>query len=122
MAKPPIPRFERPTEVAQWRMRVNSLFENRSNVTTPPITGDYEIQPFDDIIWVDATAGLVTITLPPAADLPGKTYVIEKIDETDNEVRVMAQTGETVNGDPYFDLLEQWESVDPTSTGTGYYI
>lgn len=83
---------------------------------------DYELVLLDEVIWVDATAGNVTITLYPSADIKGQEFIIEKIDSTTNTVTVAAQGSDTVNGDPSFDLLLQYESVQPRSTGTGYLI
>lgn len=91
--------------------------------TTATVTeSPYNVLISDVIIWVDATAGMIIIILPPAALLPGKTCFVEKKDDSINVVRIMAQDGEDVNGDPYFDLLMQWESVSPSSTGTGWRI
>ncbi len=86
------------------------------------ITSDYEPTFLDEIIWVDDTAGDVKVTLPPSATIKGQTFTIEKISDTTNKSTVAATGAETINGDPSFDLLLQYESVEPTSTGAGYLI
>lgn len=86
------------------------------------ITADYEPTFLDEIIWVDDTAGDVVVTLPPSATIKGQAFTIEKISDTTNKVTVAATGVETINGDPSFDLLLQYESVEPTSTGAGYLI
>lgn len=89
---------------------------------TKTVTTDYSVLLLDEVIWVDATAENVTITLYPSADINGQEFIIEKIDSTTNTVTVAAQGSDTVNGDPSFDLLLQYESVQPRSTGAGYLI
>lgn len=86
------------------------------------ITADYEATILDEIIWVNDTAGDVRVTLPPSATIKGQTFIVEKISDTTNKSIVAATGTETINGDPSFDLLLQYESVEPTSTGAGYLI
>lgn len=92
----------------------------KRNVVTVSI--DYTVLEINEIIWVDASAGPVIITLFPAATIQGQEFIVEKIDTSDNYVRVAGDGVETVNGDPYFDLLLQYESVQPRSTGSNYLI
>lgn len=94
------------------------VLKKRSSIT---VDSDYEVLVADEIIWVDASAGPTLITLYPSLTIAGQTFIIEKIDSTDNYVRV-AGDSETINDDSYFDLLLQYESVEPTSTGDGYLI
>lgn len=89
---------------------------------TKTVTSNYSVFLLDEVIWVDATAGNVTITLYQSAEIKGQEFIIEKIDNTTNTVTVAAQGTDTVNGGPSFDLLLQYESVQPRSTGTGYLI
>ena len=86
------------------------------------VTIDYTVLEIDEVIWVDASAGDVTITLFPASTIKGQEFIIEKIDSTTNKVIVAGSGSETVNGDPSFDLLLQYESVQPRSTGSNYLI
>ena len=95
------------------------MYRNRLNRT---VTADYTATLGDEIIWVDASAGMVTITLYPSATIAGREFIIEKIDTSANVVRIAGNGIETVNGDPYFDLLLQYESVNPRSTGSEYII
>lgn len=83
---------------------------------------DYEALEIDEVIWVDASLGDVTITLYPSATIQGQEFIVEKIDSTFNKVIVAGSGSDTVNGGPTFDLLLQYESVQPRSTGAGYLI
>lgn len=89
---------------------------------TVTVSSDYSVLLLDEIIWVDASGGPVTVTLYPSASIQGQEFIVEKIDATFNEVTVAGSGSEKVNGDPSFDLLLQYESVQPRSTGTGYLI
>lgn len=89
---------------------------------TVTVSIDYAVLLLDEVIWVDATLGDVIITLYPAATIQGQEFIIEKIDSSTNKVTVAGNGSETVNGDPSFDLLLQYESVQPRSTGSNYLI
>lgn len=89
---------------------------------TRTVTSDYQVVISDEIIWVDASSGAITITMISATDITGQTFIIEKIDSSNNAVTIAGNGSETINGDPSFDLLLQYESVEPTSTGTGFLI
>lgn len=82
----------------------------------------YQIELTDEIIWVDATDGPTELLLLSAVNIDGQTYSIEKIDETSNIVKTTTSGSETINGDSSFDLLYQYESIKPTSTGSGWLI
>ena len=88
---------------------------------TREVAIDYQVSIEDETLWVDASSGPVVITLYPSTEIVGQTFIVEKIDDSDNYVRV-AGDSETINGDAYFDLLMQYESIKPTSTGSGYLI
>jgi hypothetical protein len=95
------------------------ILKKRRTITT---SVDYEVLEIDEIIWVDASAGDVTVTLYSSATVQGQEFIVEKIDSTTNKVIVAGSGSDTVNGDPTFDLLLQYESVQPRSTGAGYLI
>jgi len=84
------------------------------NVTRVAST-PYMILSTDAILLVDATGGNIVVTLPTAIGIEGKTYIIEKIDDTTNIVTVDGNGAETINSDSQFDLLCQYESVEPTA-------
>lgn len=60
------------------------------NFSSPPITGDYPVQPTDNLIRVDASGGDVIITLPTTASGLGLSYSIKRIDTvTANKVTIV---------------------------------
>ena len=46
----------------------------------------------------------------------GQTFKIEKIDSSSNKVTVKGDGSELINGNNEFDLLFQYESVEPTAS------
>jgi hypothetical protein len=75
----------------------------------------------DAVIAVDASGGDVTITLPTAIGVKGRTYYVKKIDSSMNVVFVQATGGQTIDGLTTQNLSIQWESMQIVSDGaTGW--
>lgn len=78
-------------------------------------------------VFVDATSGNVTITLPALSaavtDGSGREYIIHRVDGTGNTVTVDADGSETINGLASIDINTQYSvlRVIARSTGTGWY-
>jgi len=79
------------------------------------VSGDY-------LIVADATAGAITMTLPPAALVPGRIYVFKRINSGANTVTVDAYGSETIDGALTHALSPQWNSITIISNGTAWYI
>lgn len=82
-----------------------------------------------DVVLCDASAAHVVINLPLAADVPGKQYVIKKIDSSSNGVaiRSIVQDGNELNGDlfdGFFPLMLaiKNKAYQIVSDGTNYQI
>jgi hypothetical protein len=80
--------------------------------TTPYVLGEDEF-----ILLVDATAGDITIQLHPAADIPGRTLEVKKIDASANKVIIDADGADLIEGDATLELLFEGESVPLVSDG-----
>jgi hypothetical protein len=79
------------------------------------VSGDY-------LIIADATAGAITMTLPPAALVPGRIYVFKRINSGANAVIVDGYAAETIDGNLTHTLTPQWNSVTIMSNGTAWFI
>jgi len=79
------------------------------------VSGDY-------FIIADATGGAITMTLPPAALVPGRIYVFKRINSGANTVTVDAYGSETIDGALTHVLSPQWNSITIISNGTAWYI
>ena len=70
----------------------------------------------------DATGGAFTVTLPAAAGVTGRVYVVKKIDSSGNAVTVDGNGAETIDGSTTFPLTAQFDIVTIQSNGTGWDI
>ena len=88
----------------------------RSVTTTGNVvSGDY-------FLICDATAGAITLTLPPAALVPGRIYVFKRINAGANTVTVDAYASETIDGAATHVLSPQWNSLLIMTNGVAWFI
>ena len=88
----------------------------RSVTTTGNVvSGDY-------FLICDATAGAITLTLPPAAIVAGRIYVFKRINAGANAVIVDAYASETIDGAATHTLTPQWNSLAIMTDGVAWFI
>lgn len=122
------PRTQNQREIDAWRRTTDD------QASVDPATGDfilkksptktvqvdYTVKYTDYRILVDASGGPVIITLPLVAggfnEDGGQDFIIQKIDSSSNKVTVDGNGDELINGSAIFELLFQYESVQPTAT------
>lgn len=75
----------------------------------------------DGVLLADATAGVVTLTLPKAETMRGRRVTVKKLDNA-NDVEVAAASGETVDGAADVTLTTQYEVVTVVSDGTAWHV
>ena len=87
------------------------------NVTTTGnvVSGDY-------LIVADATGGAITMTLPPAALVPGRIYTFKRINSGANAVVIDPSGVETIDGAATYTLSAQWNSVTIMNNGIAWFI
>lgn len=76
----------------------------------------------DAFVKGDASSAAFTITLPAAATVPGKEFIIKKADPTVNLVTIDANGSETIDGATTKKLATQNESIKIVSNGTSWDI
>ena len=86
------------------------------------VTTSGNVQSGDYLIIADATGGVITMTLPPAALVPGRIYVFKRINSGANQVIVDGYAAETIDGAATHTLTPQWNSVTIMSNGTAWFI
>ncbi|MCD6531942.1 DUF2341 domain-containing protein [bacterium] len=75
------------------------LFVNGSfAMKVKSISADYTLADSDNVVLVDAEGGYVDLTLPPAANCPGRIYTIRRTDTTTNVVRILPASGDSIEG------------------------
>lgn len=85
-------------------------------------TASYTAQLWDHTILCDATAGPVTVTLPPAELARGKVLVVKKIDASANAVVIDPYAAETVDGAATVSTTTRWAGWMVQSSGTAWHI
>ena len=92
------------------------------------ITESYTALTTDKIIWADATAGALTVTLPTVATAydsiagSGMLLVIVKVDSSGNAVTVDGDGSETINGTATQSLSAQWDNIQLNANGTQWVL
>ena len=86
------------------------------------VTATGNVQSGDYLMLCDATGGAITMTLPPAALVPGRIYVFKRINSGANAVVVDGYAAETIDGATTYTLSAQWNSVTMMSNGTAWFI
>jgi len=78
------------------------------------VSGDY-------LIIADATAGAITMTLPPAALVPGRIYAFKRINSGGNHVIIDGYASETIDGATTHALTPQWNSLIIMTNGVAWF-
>lgn len=74
------------------------------------------------LILADATAGAITIDLPFAASMLGKTLDVKKIDSSPNSVTLDGDGVETIDDSLTQVLTTQYDAITILSDGSVWYI
>ncbi len=87
---------------------------------------NYGLLSTDDVIEATAGATGITLTLPTAVGCAGRTYTIKRVDaETGSPpgvVTVATTSAQTIDGDPYYYLANQWQYVVVYSDGSNWLV
>ena len=73
-------------------------------------------------IYVDASGGAVTVTLPTPSTVERREYVIKKIDASANAVTIQVQDGSNIDTGLTYSLPAQNNAVTVQATSTQYYV
>lgn len=79
------------------------------------VSGDY-------LVIADATGGAITLSLPPAALVPGRIYAFKRINAGANAVVIDPNGSETIDGNLTHTLTPQWNSLTIMSNGVAWFI
>lgn len=98
-----------PEWIRQAAQSVNYLLRKIGYLgSSRSVTGDTSVVDADHILLVDATAGPVTISLPPAT--VGRTLAIKKLDSSANAVTIAANGAETIDDAATMVISTQYHS------------
>ena len=85
------------------------------------VTTSGNVQSGDYLLICDATAGAITITLPPAALVPGRIYAFKRISSGANTVTIDGYAAETIDGSASHNLNPQWNSLILMTDGVAWF-
>lgn len=86
------------------------------------ITSSDTLTLLDEVIFVDASGGAVTVTLPTVADKTNKRYNIKKIDSSANAVTIDGDGSETIDDTTTRILSSQYDAVVIQNDGSEWWI
>ncbi len=92
---------------------------------TTTTSNSYNVLTTDDVIHCDAssiTSPRQNIILYTAVGNTGKRVYLKKTDSSPKIVEIDGINAELVDGNSYFPLTDQWQSLTLISTGTGWDI
>ena len=84
------------------------------------VSGDFTVTLDDDAVFVDATAGAITITLPDVRRASARRFYVKKVDASANVATVTSSA--LIDGAATFLLNVQYESVTVVSDGATWWV
>ena len=101
----------------------SELTESAGTLTIASVTADPAPALVDTMYLVDTSSGAVTITLPTAVGISGKSVIIQKNTNDTDVVIVQTTSSQTINGDaPPLYLTNQGDAVTFTSDNANWQI
>lgn len=111
---------------AQFRQYVLILLaqiatDGGSVLQTRTISASGAILPSDELIFVSAASGNVALTLPAAATVSGKVFIIKRVDASLNNVTITDSTS-SIDGEASVSMLFENISITLASNGSRYLV
>ena len=85
------------------------------------ITQNHTVTAGDHTIFANATSTNITVTLPTAANIMGRQYIIKRVDSSGNSVTIDPDGSETIEGASTMTLADQ-RSVVIQSDNSNWWI
>lgn len=76
----------------------------------------------DHVVLMNAVGGAFTATLPTAASVAGKVYILKKTDSTLNAVTIATTSSQTIDGVTTTSLNTQYETLYLISDGSNWIV
>lgn len=101
---------------------INSQYPPKFSAAITTITVDTTIDNTYSTVLVDASGGVVTVTLPDANGNEGLILTIKKIDSSSNNVVLDGQADDLIDGELTKIISSQYDSLSLQSDNTNWYI
>jgi lysophospholipase L1-like esterase len=85
-------------------------------------TANYSATLGDSVILCNASSGPVTVTLPTAAGIPGRSFQVKKTDSSANVCTVVTSSGQTIDGATTVSLTSQYSSMKMASDNANWQV
>jgi hypothetical protein len=85
------------------------------------VTATGNVQSGDYLLICDSTAGAITLTLPPAALVPGRIYAFKRINSGGGSVTIDGYASETIDGSTTASLTSHWDSFIIMTNGVAWF-
>lgn len=109
--------------IRKWDIvRAGSIFSDSFSVGIHSASSSYSIGNGDSVVFVDSTAGPVTITLPTTIGIIGRVLFIKRINGGKNMVTIATSLAQTIDGGSVYYLPAQYHSVSLVSDGANWAI
>lgn len=94
-----------------------------SDIAIQDVSVNTSISGAAKLVKVDASGGNRIISLPPADTVPvGRIYRIKKMDSSSNQVQVVADGVEVIDGNTTFIIYDQYYTLSVVNDGIGWNI
>jgi hypothetical protein len=85
-------------------------------------TANYTATSSDDLILVDSTSGNITVALPTAVGVSGKTLKVKKTDSSTKTVILDGNASETIDAATTVSLWKQYQFIEIVSDGINWMV
>ena len=93
-----------------------------ATAVTVVANGTTSLNATHSVVLGNAASGAVTINLPQASTVPGRTYTFKKKDTTTNTITVSAYSGDTIEGKLTYVMSKQWQGIALISDGVNGWV
>ncbi|HEY4002428.1 MAG TPA: hypothetical protein VGO93_26390 [Candidatus Xenobia bacterium] len=107
----------------QSTIRADYPLSHLPRIRTRTVTSNYAVSDADGVVYVNASGGSVTITLPPAANRAAKSFTIVRTDSSANTVTISPLlSGDTINGSASLALSGAYSNTAVQSNGVSTWV
>ena len=111
---------------ASWFNTIRTELLNFFGGNVNNISANYQVLAADYLILVDASGGSVTLTMPDPSTVIAKSFVIIKIDSSDNPVILEGSGGGdnvlAIAGQTTYEIYQQYKSNTIMTDENNYYL
>lgn len=107
------------TTTPQSTLQVNGSSAIKTRTVT---TSSYLVAGDDHTLFVDATSGVIQVTLPDSSLFPGRTLTVKKVDTSVNAVTITPVGADLIDGAANASLVMPNEFMNLVSTSAGWAV